>query len=115
MIYITQNLKAVRTALIPGILYLTFQAFPIIFGRVHGFNVQMTGLSFIGIGIGMVLALCSQPLWDKLNARMMVKHNGSPPPEARLIIVAPYSFAFFSVPHAVTSVPFSLLVLMLDI
>ena len=43
-----------RTALLLGILYLAFQAFPIIFEQVHGFDMQMTGLTFLGIGIGQV-------------------------------------------------------------
>jgi hypothetical protein len=92
--------------LILGIFYLTFQAFPIIFGRLHGFNTQMTGLTFIGIGIGMVLALCTQPLWNRLNARMVVKYNGSPPPEARLImgmwgaVLIPIGTSFHPPPRA---------------
>lgn len=53
-----------RSALVLGILYLAFQAFPIIFEDVHGFNVQQTGLSFLGIGIGMFAALGTQPYWN---------------------------------------------------
>jgi len=51
------------SALVLGVLYLTFQAFPIIFGQVHGWSVQFTGLSFLGLGVGMVCALASQPYW----------------------------------------------------
>ncbi|KAI9063366.1 MFS general substrate transporter [Trametes sanguinea] len=76
----------VWSALLLGILYLAFQAFPIIFEEVHGFNVQDTGLSFLGIGIGMVVALCTQPYWNSLFRREAKKHNGHPPPEIRLII-----------------------------
>ena len=54
-----------RNALILGILYLAFQAFPIIFEQGHGFNVQTSGLTFLGIGIGMLLALASQPYWNR--------------------------------------------------
>jgi len=53
------------TALLLGILYLTFQAFPIIFETNHGFNEQSTGLSFLGIGFGMIAAISSQPLWNR--------------------------------------------------
>lgn len=53
------------TALILGILYLTFQAFPIIFGEGHGFDIQMTGLTFLGIGVGMLLSYATQPLWNR--------------------------------------------------
>jgi hypothetical protein len=54
-----------RNALVLGILYLTFQAFPIIFEDVHGFNMQMTGLTFVGIGLGMLSAGCTQPFWNR--------------------------------------------------
>jgi hypothetical protein len=53
------------TSVLLGILYLAFQAFPIIFEINHGFNVQSTGLSFLGIGIGMLLGISSQPFWNK--------------------------------------------------
>ena len=45
-----------------GILYLAFQAWPFIFGVNHGFNMQDTGLAFIGIGIGMTLGCVSNIL-----------------------------------------------------
>ncbi|KIO18170.1 hypothetical protein M407DRAFT_246553 [Tulasnella calospora MUT 4182] len=55
------------SALLLGILYLTFEAFPTrVFGRDRGFNTQMSGLSFVGIGIGMVIAIASQPYWIKV-------------------------------------------------
>ncbi|EPT01658.1 hypothetical protein FOMPIDRAFT_1036148 [Fomitopsis schrenkii] len=74
------------TALLLGILYLAFQAFPIIFMDKHGFSMQQTGLTFLGIGVGMIAAVCSQPLWNRYNARIREKHNGHPPPEAGLIM-----------------------------
>ena len=53
-----------RTALILGLLYLAFQSFPIIFGR-HGFSEGFIGLSFLGIGFGMVIAASLQPFWNR--------------------------------------------------
>lgn len=50
--------------MILGILYLAFQAFPIIFGR-HGFSQELIGLSFLGIGVGMIVAGLSQPFWNR--------------------------------------------------
>ena len=58
-------LKLYRNSLILGILYLTFQAFPIIFEGRHGFNMQSTGLTFLGMAIGMLLGLCTQPYWNR--------------------------------------------------
>ncbi|KAI0939121.1 hypothetical protein AcV5_000624 [Taiwanofungus camphoratus] len=73
-------------ALLLGILYLAFQAFPIIFEDLHGFNYQTTGLSFLGIGVGMIAALATQPLWNKFNRKQAEKYDGHPPPETRLVI-----------------------------
>lgn len=59
-----------RTALILGILYLSFQAFPIIFSQKHGFNMQMSGMTFLGIGIGMIFAVPTQRFWNKFVFRL---------------------------------------------
>jgi len=48
-----------------GILYLTFQAFPIIFEENHNFNLQSTGLTFLGMAIGMLVGLCTMPYFPK--------------------------------------------------
>ncbi|PIL36732.1 MFS general substrate transporter [Ganoderma sinense ZZ0214-1] len=74
------------SALLLGILYLAFQAFPIIFMDVHGFNVQDTGLSFLGIGLGMFISLATQPLWNRLFRETAKQHGGHLPPETRLLM-----------------------------
>ena len=58
--------------MILGILYLTFQAFPIIFGN-HGFDQQFVGLSFLGIGVGMLFAGSSQPFWNRYWAYQLLQ------------------------------------------
>ncbi|EIN05659.1 MFS general substrate transporter [Punctularia strigosozonata HHB-11173 SS5] len=74
-------------ALILGVLYLAFQAFPIIFEQNHGFSPQETGLSFLGIGLGMFMALASQPYWNRwAKRRAVTKYGGAAPPEERLIM-----------------------------
>ncbi|KAH7909491.1 major facilitator superfamily domain-containing protein [Hygrophoropsis aurantiaca] len=108
-------------ALLLGILYLAFQAYPIIFETNHGFTVQSTGLSFLGIGIGMIAAICTQPYWNKVFAREAVKFGGIAPPETRLIMgkvgavlvpVGLFWLAFTTYPHVhwiapiIASVPF---------
>lgn len=72
------------TALILGILYLAFQSFPIIFGN-HGFSPEFIGLSFLGIGVGMVIASLSQPYWNWLTRKEIQKY-GTIRPEFRLIM-----------------------------
>ncbi|RDB22078.1 Efflux pump atB [Hypsizygus marmoreus] len=73
-------------SLVLGILYLAFQAFPIIFRDGHGFNIQSTGMTFLGIGLGMVLAISSQPVWNRIFEHEASKHGGEAPPETRLIM-----------------------------
>lgn len=73
-------------SLLLGILYLCFTAFPTIFGTNHGFNTQCVGLSFMGIGLGMLIALATQPFWNRLQAKYSARHAGAPPPETRLFI-----------------------------
>jgi multidrug resistance protein len=72
-------------ALILGILFLTFQAFPIVFVGKHGFNMQCTGLTFIGMGVGMLLGLATQPYWNRRYREYKNTHGQKePPPEFRL-------------------------------
>ncbi|KAI9450430.1 major facilitator superfamily domain-containing protein [Lactarius psammicola] len=68
-------------ALILGILYLTFQAFPIIFEGKHGFNMQSTGMTFLGMASGMIIGLCTQPYWNRYKD---AHGQEEPPPEFRL-------------------------------
>ncbi|KIK64384.1 hypothetical protein GYMLUDRAFT_161095 [Collybiopsis luxurians FD-317 M1] len=72
------------TSLVLGILYLTFQAFPIIFTEKHGFSLQQSGLTFLGIGVGIVCAMPSQRYFNGLVARDAKLNGGMAPPESRL-------------------------------
>ncbi|THH29243.1 hypothetical protein EUX98_g4949 [Antrodiella citrinella] len=106
--------KAAKAAILLGILYLAFQAFPIIFGEVHRFNTQEQGLSFLGLGIGMVIALATQPLWNRLYVRQAKENGGVRPPECNLIMgqwgailvpVSLYWLAFTTYKHIPWIVP----------
>ncbi|KAI0269964.1 MFS general substrate transporter [Gloeopeniophorella convolvens] len=107
-------------SLILGILYLTFEAFPVIFQEKHGFNMQMTGLTFLGIGLGLLIGLATTPYWNGRYRRHVIEH-GDPPPEFRLIMgqvggilvsVSLYWLAFTTYKHVhwivpiIASVPF---------
>ncbi|KAK0555733.1 hypothetical protein OC846_001604 [Tilletia horrida] len=79
----------VWSALLLGILYLTFEAFPIIFAQ-HNFSLQQVGLTFIGLGIGILLSVFTMPYWARKYAlatqRAQEKGEAAAPPEARLPI-----------------------------
>ena len=53
------------SAILLGILYLFFGAFALIFQNNHGFNQWQTGLTFLGIFVGMVAGVSCDPLWRR--------------------------------------------------
>lgn len=77
-------------ALLHGILYLFFDAFPLVFVNNHGFNLWQVGLSFLGIGLGMILAVFMNPVWNNARNRLVHKKEretgiqGASEPEFRL-------------------------------
>ncbi len=73
------------SAVILGILYLFFEAFPLVLGGVYGFSLQQSGLSFIGLLIGMSIGLATNPFWDRHYEKLFAKSLAHPPPpELRL-------------------------------
>ncbi|KAG6178292.1 hypothetical protein E4U36_006538 [Claviceps purpurea] len=79
------------SAILLGILYLFFGAFPLVFGGAnHGFNAWQIGLSFTGIMVGMVLGVMTDPLWYRVRSKLVDKLEaetgvqGASEPEFRL-------------------------------
>ncbi|KAE8222818.1 hypothetical protein CF319_g4049 [Tilletia indica] len=73
-------------AIIYGVLYSFFGAFPIVFQRGRGWNAGVGGLAFLGILVGMIAAVAwiifyDNPRYVKLEKK---EHGGIVPPEARL-------------------------------
>nr|KAK5443221.1 hypothetical protein LTR18_005899 [Exophiala xenobiotica] len=52
------------SSILLGILYLFFGAFNLVFSKVYGFNTWQVGLSFLGLVVGMLLAIASDPIWQ---------------------------------------------------
>ncbi|KAJ4029007.1 hypothetical protein NW756_000011 [Fusarium oxysporum] len=76
-------------ALTYGILYLCFVAYPIIFTECRGWGPGLSGLSFLGIGIGNMVAVASEPLCRRLiNAHPKDPETGRPRLEATASIMA---------------------------
>jgi hypothetical protein len=70
-----------------GILYLFFGAFPLVFQGNHGFSISQTGCSFLGLLVGMLLGILSDPLWRKIYNRLVRQaeaQGGGSEPEFRL-------------------------------
>ena len=78
-------IMAVYMSLIYGTLYLLFTTFPIVFQDVYGFSPGITGLTYMGVGLGFLLAiLFGIPQIDKQYRRLTAKNNGVPMPEFRM-------------------------------
>ena len=78
------------SALLLGILYLFFGAFAVVFEKNHDFQLHQIGLSFLGIFIGMVLGIATDPFWHRNYQRLLQKREaaggepGGSEPEYRL-------------------------------
>ncbi|KAL7936848.1 MFS general substrate transporter [Trichoderma chlorosporum] len=71
-------------AVVYGILYLCFAAFPIIFQQGHGWNAGQGGLSFLGMMVGVLTGVAIVVLDNKRYVRINKQHGGMAPAEARL-------------------------------
>jgi len=72
------------TALLLGCLYLFFEAFNLVFMNNHDFTLSQVGLSFLGLFVGMVIGIATDPLWHKNYVRLIKNRNGEDIPEFRL-------------------------------
>jgi MFS family permease len=116
-------------ALIYGILYLFFEAYPISFNEVRGWkSLGVAALPFIGILVGVVLGVCLIIYTTKTRfARKLAKH-GKVVPEERLVpmmiasVLLPIGLFWFGwtsdpniswVPQVIAGVPIGLGILVI--
>ncbi|KAI0912751.1 major facilitator superfamily domain-containing protein [Ustulina deusta] len=72
-----------------GILYLCFVAYPIVFTDHRGWSSGLTGLSFVGIGIGTTIGIAGEPICRRIILNHPVDPvTGRRPPEATARILA---------------------------
>lgn len=78
------------SAILLGILYLFFGAFPFVFEGSFGFNLWQTGLAFLGLLLGMFAGAMSSGIWQKVRMRLIERNEtatgvaGKSEPEFRL-------------------------------
>ncbi|KAF2232331.1 MFS general substrate transporter [Viridothelium virens] len=60
-------------ALVFGILFIDFTAYPLIFTSTRAWSPATSGLAFLGIGLGMALATASSPYLNRLHAHYVAK------------------------------------------
>ncbi|CAG7561215.1 unnamed protein product [Fusarium equiseti] len=63
------------SAILLGILYLFFGAFPLVFRTNHGMNLWQVGMTFLGIFVGLIIATATTPIWAKLRAGWLAKQK----------------------------------------
>ncbi|SNX81332.1 probable mfs-multidrug-resistance transporter [Melanopsichium pennsylvanicum] len=79
-------LLSIYIAIIYGILYSLFGAFPIVFQRYRGWSPGVGGLGFLGVLVGMIFAIAYIILYENARyGRIADKHGGIAPPEVRLV------------------------------
>ena len=77
-------LLSIYMAIIYGTLYMMFAAFPIVYQQGRGWSEGIGGLAFIGVAVGMMIAVIYSAFDNKRYNREAAKNNGNAPPEARL-------------------------------
>ena len=71
-----------------GILYLCFVAYPIVFTELRGWSVGISGLAFLGIGIGTMITICAvKPIRLMIEAHKPDPKTGEVPPESMMSVV----------------------------
>lgn len=72
-------------AIVYGLLYLMFTTITPIFQQQYGWDVEITGLAYLGVGIGFFLGTAAvAAISDKTVVRMTKANNGIFEPEMRL-------------------------------
>ncbi|EGS19662.1 putative multidrug protein [Thermochaetoides thermophila DSM 1495] len=65
----------IYTAMLLGLLYLFFGAFPLIFRTNYDFNLWQVGLTFMGLLVAMILACLSTPIWNRIREHLVEKRR----------------------------------------
>lgn len=77
-----------QNQIIYAILYLCFVAYPLIYSNLRGWSEGFTGLAFVGIGVGTMIAIITEPLARRLvNSHKKDPDTGRVPSEASVSIV----------------------------
>lgn len=78
----------VYIAIIYGLLYLCFVAYPIVFTEIRGWSIGVSGLAFVGIGVGSMIIIILEPWIRKMiNAHKHDPETDRPYPEASVSMV----------------------------
>lgn len=86
-------------ALLYGLLYMFFVAFPLVYQEGKGWSAGSTGLMFIPLALGVTLSATVSPLINKHYLSVCAQYpNGNPPAEVRLV---PMMYSCWLIPTGV--------------
>lgn len=86
---------AVYTSIVYGIFYSFFEAFPLVYMAMYGFNLGELGLTFLTITIGVILSIAWYWWYVYYIVEPSIRANGLGAPEGRLV---PALYVTFFVP-----------------
>ena len=87
------SLIALYIATVYGCLYLLFTTITDVFQNTYGWSLQISGLSYIGLGLGFLSGQCLFGLVsDKIILRLRKRNRGVLQPEMRLPLSIFYAF-----------------------
>ncbi|KAF2733533.1 benomyl/methotrexate resistance protein [Polyplosphaeria fusca] len=76
---------ALYTALIYGIFYSFFEAFPLVYNVMYGFNLGELGLTFLAVTVAVILSLAWYWWYIYFRVEPEIREHGLGAPERRLI------------------------------
>ncbi|KAH8204083.1 hypothetical protein TruAng_001765 [Truncatella angustata] len=87
------SVMSLYVAIVFGLLYLLLTTFPDVFEGSYGFTISTSGLSYLGLGVALIVAMV---VFRTLGERVRVSHLNSdgrdqPRPELRLILMIWFS------------------------
>lgn len=79
-------LLSIYSAFIFGLIYLLFTTFPAVFEETYGFSLGISGLSYLGLGLGLFIAIV---IFGVLSDKILHQPRGGTVerPELRLILM----------------------------
>ncbi|KAL6722016.1 Synaptic vesicle transporter SVOP [Lecanora helva] len=89
---------SIYVAIVYGLMYMLFVAYPIVYRTGKGYNASTIGLMFIPMGVGILLGTACAPLVNMHYLKLCRQYHGKPPAEVRLI---PMMFACWFIPIGV--------------
>ncbi|KAK0618762.1 Efflux pump FUB11 [Lasiodiplodia hormozganensis] len=77
-------LLTIYLAIVYGILYMLFGAFPVVYQQYRQWTQGVAGLPFLGVAIGMVVSMLYNILDNRRYIQVVKANHGYAPPESRL-------------------------------